>query len=386
MSETTTKKEASALRHLHAELEALADRHLLRTRPAPRDAAPADRLNLCSNDYLGYASSGRLEPYALAAVREHWTGATASRLVAGEHRAHRLLEGLIVDWLGVEDALLFTSGYAANVGTIAALAGEGDLIISDALNHASIVDGCRLSRAKTQVVPHLDLEAVRRALRKSDARRRWVIVESYFSMDGDSPDLAELRRICDEGDAALILDESHSLGIYGPEGRGLAASLKIRPDVLIGTLGKALGAQGAFVAGSRELCAWLWNRARSFVFSTGLSPLLAVVAKGAIELAREDDGGRAALHRRSDEMRAALRELGWSIPTSSVGPIIPLIVGEAQRALDLSRALAEQGVDVQAIRPPTVPEGGARLRLTGSALIEAGHIRRLASAFGALAR
>src|SRR5690606_10715162 len=186
------------------------------------------------------------------------------------------------------------------------------LIVSDALNHASIIDGCRLSKARTVVIPHRDTEAVRQALRQSTARRRWVVTESYFSMDGDCPDLRALRAICDQYDAALVLDESHAVGVFGPAGRGLAAEAGIRPDVFVGTLGKALGAQGAFVAGARHLCEWLWNRARSFVFSTGMSPLLAAMARGAVDLARADDAGRQVLAKRSEELRAVLREAGLS--------------------------------------------------------------------------
>lgn len=369
------------LRYLHGELKALEGRQLLRTRPAPRDRAISGRLNLCSNDYLGYAASGRLRPFAEAAVAASWTGAGASRLVAGEHEAHRALEKLLADWLGTESALLFTSGYAANVGTIAALAGEGDLIVSDALNHASIIDGCRLSRARTVVVPHLEVEAVRRVLGAEPARRRWVITESYFSMDGDCPDLAALRAICDDHDAALVLDESHAMGIYGPEGRGLAVAAGVVPDVWVGTLGKALGAQGAFVAGSEVLVAWLWNRARSFVFSTGLSPVLAGIANGAVETARGDETGRRQLMERSGDLREALAGLGLHLAPGSQGPIIPVLVGDTGRALQISRALFELGVDVQAIRPPTVPEGSARLRVTASSLLSRGDIDRVAAAF-----
>ena len=369
------------LRHLGPELAKLSERHLLRTRPVPRDAAEPGRLNLCSNDYLGYAASGRLRSFAEAALAEVWTGAGASRLVAGEHRAHRELERALAEWVGADEALVFTSGYAANVGTISALAGEGDLIVSDALNHASIIDGCRLSKAKTVVVPHLDAEAVRDVLRGSTAARRWVIVESYFSMDGDRPDLSALRAICDEYDAALVVDESHAMGVFGPAGRGVAAEAGVKPDVLVGTLGKALGAQGAFVTGSRELCAWLWNRARSFVFSTGMSPIVAAMARGAVELAQGDDEARELLARRSADLRAMLGEAGLSVASSSLGPIIPVRVGEEARALALSRALAGLGVDVQAIRPPTVPPGTARLRVTASSLLTGSDVERAGEAF-----
>lgn len=370
-----------ALRHLRAELNALAARDLLRTRPAARDGAVADRLNLCSNDYLGYAASGLATRLAGDALGRAWTGAGASRLVAGEHLAHRDLERTIATWLGTEDALVFTSGYAANVGALSALVGPGDLVVSDALNHASLIDGCRLSRAEVVVVPHLDADRVRRALAGSRARRRWVVTESYFSMDGDVPDLRALRRACDDHDAALFVDEAHAVGVFGVEGRGLAHQAGVRPDVFVGTLGKAFGAQGAFVAGSRTLCLWLWNRARSFVFSTGLSPLLARLATSAILAARADEAARVRLHARAAELRAALSDAGADIPIGSKGPIIPVLLGSAARALRVARSLSEAAIDVQPIRPPTVPEGGARLRVTASAALSPDDIARVGVAF-----
>ena len=263
---TTTTK--GPLRHLPHDLAELERAGLLRVRPGPVDqGGEARTVFLGSNDYLGYRSTGRLTRYALAAATEHPAGSGASRLVLGEHRAHRALEQMLARWLDVEETLVFTTGYAANLGVISALAGAGDLIVSDAWNHASIIDGCRLSRAKVAVVPHGEVEAVRGALRASRARRRWVVTEGYFSMEGDTPDLHALRAICDEYDAALIVDDAHAFGVLGPEGRGCASAAGVQPDILVGTLGKALGAQGAFVAGSRDLCRWLWNRARPFVLA-----------------------------------------------------------------------------------------------------------------------
>jgi 8-amino-7-oxononanoate synthase len=371
----------SALRHLDQELAALAENGLLRERPLPLDRPPrAGCLHLCSNDYLGYRSSGRLHGYARAAAAEHPPGAGASRLVIGEHGAHAELEASVAAWLGVDDSIVFTSGYAANVGTIAALAQPGDLVVSDALNHASIIDGCRLSRAQVEVVPHRSLDDVRQVLRRSATRRRWVVTESYFSMDGDSPDLPALRAICDEWDAALVVDEAHAVGVFGSGGRGRAHEEGVRADVLVGTLGKALGAQGAFVAGSRTLCRWLWNRARSFVFSTGLSPLLAAVARGAVEAARRDDRGRSELFALAARLRRGLAQLGIETPSTS-GPILPIIVGTEARALAWSRALQERGILIQAIRPPTVPPGTSRLRLTARADLTAADVERALDAF-----
>jgi 8-amino-7-oxononanoate synthase len=371
----------SPLRYLGDELLDLERRGLLRERPTPIDGpAGASLLHLCSNDYLGYRSSGRLAPFARRAAEVHAVGAGASRLVTGEHEAHGALERALSAWLEYEETLVFTCGYAANVGVMAALATEGDVIVSDALNHASIIDGCRLSRARCIVVRHNALDDVRAALRKAEARRRWVVTESYFSMEGDSPDLKALRTICDEHDAALVLDEAHAMGALGPEGRGLAAEAGVVPDVLVGTMGKALGAQGAFVAGSGDLCRWLWNRARSFVFSTGLSPLIACVGLAAVEQARRDDAGRARLVEVTRRLREGLAAVGIEI-TSRAGPVLPIVLGTEVRALEWSRRLRDLGVLVQAIRPPTVPEGGSRLRITTRADLGDADIDRAVAAF-----
>jgi 8-amino-7-oxononanoate synthase len=369
------------LEYLADELAELAKHNLLRERLSRFGEQAID---VCSNDYLGYRASGRLVAYALRAAAEDPAGAGASRLVTGDHPAHTRLETALTSWLGTEESLVFTSGYAANVGAIAALAGEGDLVVSDVLNHASIIDGCRLSRARVIVVPHLGLEEIRRALREHRARRRWVVTESCFSMDGDGPDLRALRDVCDEAGAALILDEAHALGVEGPQGRGRAAEAGIRPDVFIGTLGKALATQGAFVSGSRDLCRWLWNRARSLVFSTGLSPLVASIATAAVSEASADDGGRARIRSVASQLRERLTVLGVSV-ASRTGPILPIVLGSEARALTWKQALAEHGVRVQAIRPPTVPSGTSRLRVTARASLTDADLERVVEAFGALA-
>lgn len=365
------------LAHLAEELADLEARGLLRERSA-LGAEPA--IDLCSNDYLGYRATGRLAGHARAAAAEFPAGAGASRLVSGDHAAHRRLENVLAEWLETEESLVFTSGYAANVGAIAALAGEDDLIVSDSLNHASIIDGCRLSRARVTIVPHLALDETRRALRENPARRRWVVTESYFSMDGDGPDLRALRTICDECEAALIVDEAHALGALGPNGRGRSAEAGVRPDVLIGTLGKSLAAQGAFVAGSRDLCRWLWNRARSMVFSTGLSPLVAAIATASVLEARRDDAARARLARTAAVLREGLSRLGIET-TSHEGPVLPIVLGSEERALRWRRKLLARGVWVQAIRPPTVPRGTSRLRVTANAALDARRIEQVLDAF-----
>ncbi len=365
------------LRHLAGELAALKEGGLLRTPPVPEPEGAA-LLNLCSNDYLGYAS----EPWPGTVTGR--SGAGASRLVSGNLAAHESAEAALASWLGTEAALLFSSGYAANVGTMAALAGRGDVVVSDALNHASIIDGCRLSGAEVRVVPHLDLVATEAALAgASNARHRWVVTESYFSMDGDSPDLVRLRALCDRHDAGLVLDEAHVLGVLGPHGRGLSAEAGITPDVLIGTAGKSLGLHGAFVAGSQALRLWLWNRARSFVFSTGVSPTLATALASRIERVAADDGARAQLEARGAQLRAGLALLGVPGVASGRGPVLPWVVGASEATVALSRRLRDQGVLVQAIRPPTVPTGTARLRITVHARLSSEDVERTLAAFHA---
>lgn len=357
-----------ALAFLAARLDELEAADLLR-KPLPSRTAPG--LSFCSNDYLGLAS--RRAPDAPL-------GAGASRLVSGNTDEHRQLEGALAEWLGVAKALVFTSGYAANVGTLAALASRDDTILSDALNHASLVDGARLSRAEIVVYPHLDVAAVRAALASRTQRRCWVVTESYFSMDADSPDLRALRVACDEAGAGLIVDEAHALGVFGPEGRGLCAQEGVEPDVLVGTLGKAFGAGGAFVAGCEELIGWLWNRARSFVFSTGLSP---AVARGALEGLRTslaDPSLRERALARALELRTGLERRG--ISPRGHGVIVPWVLGEPASALRIAGHLQRQGIFIQAIRPPTVPVGTARLRMTTCATHTTADVAKVLAAIG----
>jgi 8-amino-7-oxononanoate synthase len=295
-------------------------------------------------------------------------------LVSGERSIHARLEAAAADLVGQPASLAFTSGYAANVGLLSALAGPGDLIVSDTLNHASLIDGARLSRAEIVVVPHLELATVARALETRRGKRVFVVTESYFSMDADSPDLRALRALCDARDAALIVDEAHALGVLGPDGQGLCAEVGVRADAIIGTFGKAFGAGGAFVAGCPSLVTWLWNRARSFVFSTGLSPVVAAAALDGIRVAREEPARRRAVLSAAAQLRGGLVGLGASL--RGFGHIIPWIVGDAGEALALADALGRQGVDVRAIRPPSVPSGSARLRLTATAAHGADEIQR----------
>jgi len=255
-----------------------------------------------------------------------------------------------------------------------------DVVVSDALNHASIVDGCRLSRATIRVVPHLDLGEMDRALAAAgSARCRWVVTETHFSMDGDVPDLAAMRALCDRHNAGLIVDEAHALGVFGAAGSGLAAAASVTPDVLVGALGKAVGVQGAFVAGSEVLRSWLWNRARTFVFSTAPSPFLCQLIEGRLERVQSDEEGRRRLALSAGWLTSALRERGVPILGNPAGPVVPIALGEPAKAVRAARYLLERGVLVQAIRPPTVPRGSSRIRLSLSSVLTERELERLAS-------
>jgi 8-amino-7-oxononanoate synthase len=337
--------------------DALADleRRGLRRRP-PTPMREDDR-SFSSNDYLGLAR--RPAPPTRS-------GAGASRLIAGERQEHAELEAALAEWLETEACLVFSSGYAANVGTLTALAGSGDLIVSDALNHASLIDGMRLSKARVVVTPHNDVDAIDRALAARQEGRAWVVVESYYSMDADGPDLAALRAACDRHRAALFVDEAHALGVLGPDGRGRAAEARITADVLVGTLGKALGSQGAFVAGSALLRDWLWNRARSFVFSTGLAPVSARAARLALEEIRSHADRRERVLANAERLRAGLLQRG--LRPMGFGHVIPILAGTPEHASNWSEQLANADLAIPPIRPPTVPEGTSRLRLTVTAL------------------
>jgi 8-amino-7-oxononanoate synthase len=362
------------LAFLGDELAALEAAGRRRRRPSG-DEPPA--LVLCSNDYLGYAT-GQLVPVPQGPP----VGAAASRLIAGDHPEHRALERALASWLGHEDALVFSSGYAANVGLLSSLLRPGDTVVSDALNHASIIDGIRLSRAQATVIPHNDIGAAEHALRQAPpSGRRWVVTEGYFSMDGDQPDLRALRSLCDQHGAALLVDDTHAIGVFGEAGRGSCALQGIQPDALIGTFGKALGGQGAFVAGPTLLTDWLWNRARSFVFSTGLSPLLAAANLAAVLRARQDEAGRARLAALASRLRQALRGQGYRLVEGSVGPIVPVLIGPEEGAIALSESLRRRGVRVLPIRPPTVPPGTSRLRVTVHARLTEEELERAIEAF-----
>jgi len=322
----------------------------------------------CSNDYLGLGA----QPVTVTAPG----GSGASSLVVGHGASHEAATRALASWLETETATLFSSASAANIGVLQALGGPKTLIISDAQNHASIVDGCKLSRATIRVVPHLDVPAIEAVLADEGQsfEERWLVTEAYFSMDADSPNLAALRRVCDDHHAGLIVDEAHSLGIFGPKGRGLCADSSVTPDILIGGLGKAVGLQGGFAAGPGVLRNVLWNRARSFVFSTSLSPLLATCIPNRIATVAKADDLRTLLFNNVALLRSRVA------PAAGHGPIVPWIVGGDADAVSCATQLAELGFVVTPIRPPSVPEGRARLRITVSAVHDRAQLEAFASA------
>ena len=322
-------------------------------------------VSFASNDYLGLAGDRRLAAAAASSLDEDGVGAGASRLIIGNHRSHVTLEAELAAWMRCGGVQLFNTGYAANVGIMTTLLRAGDVVFSDELNHASIIDGCRLSRAEVVVYPHNDVAALDRLLRERNGSRRIVVSESLFSMDGDLADVAALAALARHHDAALILDEAHAIGALGPEGRGVAASLGVVPDVVVGTFGKALGTFGAFAASSRAISELLWNRARPLVFSTGLPPSIAAATRVALDIVRgsEGDTRRRQLASHARSFRAQVPEVGGS-PESAIAP---LIVGDEARTMQLGARLLAASQLVSTVRPPTVPRGTARLRMSFSA-------------------
>lgn len=334
-------------------------------------------LNAASNDYLGLARDRRLAS-AASSVHEHGLGVGASRLIVGNHHWHEVLEKQLAAWMRCSGVRLFNSGYAANTGVLGALLRAGDAVFSDELNHASIIDGCRLSRAEIAVFPHRDLAALEAALARSTHPRRIVVSESLFSMDGDLADVAGLAALCAKYGAALILDEAHAIGVLGPEGRGAAAAAGVVPDVVIGAFGKAFGTFGAFAATTRSIADLLWNRARPFVFSTGLPVVIATATLAALDIIQSPEGEalRRTLASHAARFRALVPRAGGA-PESAIAPIL---VGDDRKVMAVSARLFEQRVFVHGVRPPTVPPNTARLRVSLSAAMTEAHIEQLAAA------
>ncbi|HEX5678849.1 MAG TPA: 8-amino-7-oxononanoate synthase [Alcanivorax sp.] len=341
-------------------------------------------LNFCSNDYLGLAN----DPDVVAAFRDaadRWgVGSGASHLVCGHQRPHQRLEEALAAHTGRERALLFSTGYMANIGTITALVGKGDGVFQDRLNHASLLDAGLLSGARFRRFAHNDAGALAAQLARSNAGRKLVVTDGVFSMDGDQAPLAAYLQACETEDAWLMVDDAHGLGVLDGQGRGTAFAQGVneRVPVYMGTLGKALGTAGAFVAGSNELIETLIQFARTYVYTTAMPAAVAAATLVSLDKARREPERRQRLSALIERFRRGAAELGYTLIDSDT-PIQPILIGDDGAALALSRALAEHGVLVSAIRPPTVPEGQARLRVTLSAAHEEADVDRLLGALEA---
>ncbi len=352
------------------DLDACAQRRQLFSHTGAQGArltiAGREFVNFGSNDYLALATDPRLVDAAATAAHEYGWGSGASPVVTGRSELHERLEQRLAEFEGTEAALVFNTGFAANVGTIAALVGESDAIFSDALNHASLIDGCRLSRAAVHVYRHADCGHLEEHLDNAkEFRRRLIVTDSLFSMDGDLAPLPALCELAERHDCMLLIDEAHATGVFGEHGRGVAEHLGVesRVHVRVGTLSKALGASGGFVAGSQRLIDWLANRARTYVYSTAPPPAYCAAALAALEIVEREPERRQRLMSIAAEFRARLASAGLHLGPSA-SQIIPIILGDERRALSAAAMLRERGIWVPAIRPPTVPAGKSCLRIS----------------------
>jgi len=351
-------------------------------------------LAFCSNDYLGLAGHPQLVEAACAGAREFGVGAGASPLVSGHSAANEALERELAAFVRLPRALYFYAGYATNIGIVPALVGEGDALFSDALNHACLIDGARLSRAVIHRYAHADPGALEAALAQSPARRKLVISDAVFSMDGDVADIPALLALCERYDALLLLDDAHGFGVLGPQGRGSLAQFSLVGDkasrhvLYMATLGKAAGVAGAFVAGDDAIVEWLLQKTRSYIFATAAPALLASALRASLRLIEDEQWRRDHLARLVARLRAglngALRGTTWSLGESTTA-IQPLLIGPNDEALAVMDGLRERGLWVPAIRPPTVPEGTARLRIALSAAHSEADVDRLVHAIAGLA-
>ena len=362
----------------------------LRRRLAVRGGAQTARVtldgrelvNFGSNDYLGLAADERLAVAAREAIEREGWGSGASPLVSGRASSHAELERRLAGFEGTEAALVFPSGFAANAGVIPALADEPDAIFGDAKNHASLIDGCRLSRAARFIFPHGDCDALETMLRDAGQfRRRLIVTDTLFSMDGDVAPLDRFADLAERYNAMLLVDEAHATGVFGPQGRGLVeefdagcsmldagssnptSSLHHRVHIRIGTLSKALGTGGGFVCGRQSLIDWLANRARTYVFSTAQPSATSAAAIAALDIVEREPQRRLQLLDRAADLRLRLRDQGWTTGTSA-SQIIPLVIGDAERTMHLAAKLREAGYFIPGIRPPSIPEGESLLRLS----------------------
>jgi 8-amino-7-oxononanoate synthase len=344
-------------------------------------------INFGSNDYLGLAADPRVTAAARECIEREGWGSAASPLLAGRGTAHAKLEAELADFEESEATILFSSGFAANLATVIALVERGDCILADETNHASLIDGCRLSRAEIRVYPHGDWRGLEKLLAATaDARRRLIVTDGLFSMNGDLAPLVEISALAERHGAMLLVDEAHATGVFGVQGRGSTEHFGVsdRVSIRVGTLSKALGGVGGFVCGRRSLIDWLVNRARPYIFSTAPPAAACAAASAALRIVREEPQRRVQLLDRAARLRGGLARQGWNVDCS-VSQIIPLVVGEPARALQLAEELARRGFYVPAIRPPSVAPGQSRLRIGLSAAHDDAAIEALLNALAQLA-
>ena len=384
--------------HLHAELSAQLEqlesdglKRRRRTLEAPCGPLARvdgrDLISFCSNDYLGLASDPALIEAACAGARQWGVGSGASHLVSGHQAPHDLLEQRLASFTGFEKTLLLSTGFMANLGIVPALVGRGDAVFADKLNHASLIDAVQLSRADSQRYPHGDLTALERLLAKSTAKRKLILTDAVFSMDGDLAPLPELLELAERFDAWLVIDDAHGFGVLGPNGRGSLAHFAMphaERIVYMGTLGKAAGGSGAFVAGSETVVEWLLQRARTYIFTTGSSPAMACALLAGLDLIEHGDDRRTHLRKLGAQLRDGLDDTRWQLMPSPTA-IQPVIIGDNHEALRVANALFQRGLWVPAIRPPTVPKGTARLRVSLTAAHTGEQVAQLVDALRELA-
>ena len=366
----------------------LRQRHTLDSPQSPHivvDGKPY--LSFCSNDYLGLASHPRLVAALQQGAAQYGAGAGAAHLVSGHSTAHHRLEQELAAFVHKPAALLFSTGYMANLGAVQALAGKGDTVFADKLNHASLNDAMLLSRAEMKRYRHNDIAQLAALLEQTKAGRKLIITDAVFSMDGDLAPLPELLALCERHDAWLLVDDAHGFGVLGEQGHGSLAHFGIASPRIIymATLGKAAGVFGAFVAAEQVVIDTLINHARSYVYTTATPPALACAVLESLQLIGQGDALREHLHRLIAQLRSGLADLPWELLPSDTA-IQPLLIGDNRAALKLSEGLRERGIRVAAIRPPTVPQGTARLRITLSAAHSAEDVARLVEALHELAR
>jgi 8-amino-7-oxononanoate synthase len=371
----TTTPLSRYLADIRAHLTAREEAQLLRTCELPSG------IDLTSNDYLGFASDPELSDKVAQAIKTYGAGSGASRLLRGSHAFFQRIEAKLALFSGSESALLFSSGFAANIGLLPAILEPTDAVFSDALNHASLIDGIRLSRATCHVFPHQDFAALEALLVQEKATRKVIVTESLFSMDGDLTDLTALVKLAETHDAVVVVDEAHATGLFGERGSGRVEALGLTKRVLCSmhTGGKALGIGGAWVAGDKELIQFLVNFARSFVFSTAPVPALALGLEASLDHLANHPGRRTQLETNAKWLREWLR--AHDIPIGQTQTqIIPIIAGDAKRTLDLAARLKNEGFDVRAVRPPTVPDGTSRLRVAVRSLLTSSELKMFAEA------